>query len=479
MYALTQEQQLLPDILHRDQDSFPTERLAQLDAAGWDALFHLAVELRVVPAVYERLKQRFASPRTSTDTRDSAAQKSSVAKITSTGQSTSDSVNNSFSSTLNHFAAYSREVAKKNLRYFGELQRYLTRLKEAGIPVIPLKGIWLAHDVYPGKGMREMNDIDLLFRYDDLPEALRIVTEMGYLPEIPIHMRENLQKSHHLPPLIRKQIAVFELHWNITGPNKPYYIAPDTLWERARPGRMTGLDVMLLSPEDQLLHLALHTSYQHLFAFGLRPFYDIATTIQYFRRAGTSDPQQVAAYTNAEKADSKHGNNALQAVPALDWDLFCDRCIAFGWQRGVRLALTLSRDLVGAEVPDNVYARLQAEPDIDQELKNVALEQLFTKKKTVAQIPLPLVDMLEQKGVAGKLKAIWNRVYLPESNMLTKYPFERGSKWRYYYYLVRIHWLIRSYTVNMIRLMRGEKKLSGVVTRKKRLQSWMNQETND
>lgn len=423
MHSLLPVQQLLTKILHTDATRFPASRLAELDAAGWNALFHLAVELRVVPAVYQRLRTHYVA-----------------------GQGKEE--------TLAHFATYSRQVAKNNLRLFAQLQTVLRDFHQANISVMPLKGIWLAHEVYADKGMREMNDIDLLLRADDLPQAVHILTRRGYTSETPIHIAEQIQKSHHLSPLIQKGHAVIELHWNITRPGRPYAIDPGALWERARPGHIAGSDVLLPSPEDQLLHLALHTSYQHMFAFGLRPFYDIAATIEHFTPAIAS----------------------RRAASELDWNRLCERCEQFGWQRGVRLALMLSRDLLGARVPQEALTRLDATEQGDQPLRSIAMEQLFTKKATAAKISLPVVEMLEEKSLAKKLRAAWNRIFVPEAQLRLLYSFEAGSPWRYYYYLVRLFWVVQNHTVSFSRLLVGDRTLSGVAQRKKQLQHWMNQQ---
>ena len=86
----------------------------------------------------------------------------------------------------------------RNMRYYGDLRRLLSALKPEGIPLILLKGIFLAEAVYGDMGLREMSDIDVLARPADLARIAGILTGMGYAPLQPICVDITL-KVHHLP----------------------------------------------------------------------------------------------------------------------------------------------------------------------------------------------------------------------------------------------------------------------------------------
>ncbi|MEX0685338.1 MAG: nucleotidyltransferase family protein [Balneolales bacterium] len=341
---------------------------------------------------------------------------------------------------IEHLGAYAGQVARNNLRFFSELNKYLTHLEKDNISVILLKGAWLAQGIYSSIGLREMNDMDLLFRLEDLPAAWSILSNMGYRPERPVHIDYEITKSHHLPPVLKKGVAVFELHWNITGPGRYYSIPQDGLHDRADDHTIGGQTIKALSPEDQLLHLCLHTSYQHLFSFGLRPYCDIDATITH--------------YSNS-----------------LDWDQFTDRAAEYGWSKGTWLALAMARDLLGAEVPEEVLDELRPQGDSAYEGEKTVIqmceEQLFTKKTVAALVQPHMMDMLDGMGITRKAKIIWGRVCLPKETMMIMYNVKPGSVWIYAYYLLRLWQLIYRHTWNVFRLYRGDAVLSGVAVRKK------------
>lgn len=398
--------------LHQNPERFPDSELNTFDAKQWKTFINLAAEYRVVPLLHQRIS--------------SAALDSEIAK-----------------EALESLGIYAKEVARNNLRMYAELQQYLKALNQASIPVILLKGVYLAHQIYPGKGLREMNDMDLLFHKKDLDRAADILMQQDYQPSKPLHTEFEVKKSHHLPPMIKDQVAVFEIHWNITKPGKSYYIEPDLLWERTEVGEIMGEPVQILSPEDFLLHLCIHTSHQHMFSFGLRPFCDIAATIQYY--GGT-----------------------------LDWDRVARIATEYGWQKGTFLALWAAKDMIGADVPETTLKDLQPE-DVDAELLNISKEQVFTEKYVSASVPQPMITAFEEKNIIKKIKTVWERIFLTPEIMATRYPVKPGSIKMYAYYLVRFGEAVKRHTGKMFRIFRGDQKLTGIVERKSALHRWLNE----
>jgi hypothetical protein len=120
------------------------------------------------------------------------------------------------------------------------------------------------------------------------------------------------------------------VHWNIEDDESPFAIDVNGLWQRTRPVQIAGVFALALAPEDQLLHLCLHASYNHgwlQFEAGLRPLIDIGATLRHFAHR-------------------------------IDWDVFAQR--AFDWkvQRCAWLTLTLASCLLGADVPERVVTAL-------------------------------------------------------------------------------------------------------------------------
>jgi hypothetical protein len=67
-----------------------------------------------------------------------------------------------------------------SMRYW--LGKVIAGFRDAGIPVIVLKGALLAKTLYPSPGLRYMSDLDLLVRFHDFRDALNLLKQMGWVP---------------------------------------------------------------------------------------------------------------------------------------------------------------------------------------------------------------------------------------------------------------------------------------------------------
>jgi hypothetical protein len=350
--------QLLVDCLKKDESVVDLTRLSDLSPERWQRFLALAAQQRVKPLLWYRLRQKGL---------DKAVPGEAV-----------EALRNAFHRNTLH-----------NLRLYRELRRLLTALNSEKIPIILLKGIYLADAVYDNMGLREMNDIDVLARPADLTGIMDIMMGMGYTPFQPICVDITLTEQHHLPPLVKKGHGAFEIHRNLTMEGKSFTIDPEDLWYRAQPIHIVGCDALTLAPEDLLLHLCIHTSYHHQFDFGLRPSCDIAETIARF--------------------DS-----------TLNWQTLTDQAAQRGWQRGVYLALRMARELAGARVPSDVLERL-CPADMTEAILETVRAQIFTDKSFAVSIPLPFAEILESDRIRDKIHIFRKRLFLPNSEIATAY----------------------------------------------------------
>src|ERR1035437_7680374 len=81
-----------------------------------------------------------------------------------------------------------------------------TILCNAGIKHVLLKGMALEHTLYGSKGLRQMNDNDILVKRDEAIKAWELLQKNGYLPGISksaIHRKIMLNIGKHLPSLFK------------------------------------------------------------------------------------------------------------------------------------------------------------------------------------------------------------------------------------------------------------------------------------
>lgn len=512
--------QIFLDCLHLDRTRFPLDKLLGLDDAQWRELITLAAGHRVTAVFYNRVASALsesgyeftstgiygtAKAHVTTGTGDDhtiAAGYDHTSKtghddpsvtgygdITGTGYAdttgtgTTASTSNSkpvlpkpFRMAMDELREHTTRITEENLSKQADLKRILRRFSAEGIPVILLKGAWLAHSAYDGSAVREMADLDLMVPAVDLERAARAVMALGWRPHRTIRdIATEMRNKHHLPIMTREGAAAVELHWNLTHEKRRDYVPPDGLWERSHGIRVAWEPARALSREDMLLHLCLHLAYQHMFTFGIRPVLDVALFLQ-----------------KSEAA-------------TIDWQQLTQRAIDYRWHRGVWITLQLARDLFGAPVRQVVLDELMggdmrlpgqegasgtriaqtagsrvdrgsqpaAEKPNSAELARTAAEQLLALYYTRNFLSSQMVSMAHKKGVLDKIRHVLSRIFLPRERMCLLYDIPAGSMRVWLYYPVRVVGLLRRQLGFAFGMMRGEEEVMGHVARRERLRHYL------
>src|SRR5215510_14278797 len=199
--------------------------------------------------------------------------------------------------------------------------------------VVVLKGAALAETVYPHRALRAMSDIDLLVRSEELLRVEERLRAIGYAQQ-PHPAGTDWLKAHHYHVVFVQSKATtsdipLEIHWHLDRPSRPFAIDLASMWTRALPTRIAGVEVWMLSPEDLLLYLCLHTC-KHGLTSSLRPFCNTAAMI---RRYG----------------------------PTINWGQLQTRAARWHIAPYVYLPLHLARDVVRAAVPEACLRALKLE----------------------------------------------------------------------------------------------------------------------
>jgi hypothetical protein len=106
------------------------------------------------------------------------------------------------------------QAAADNILLLNELDRILTRLREAGAATMLLKGVSLVDEIYPDPALRPMTDIDLMVHSGDLSKVVKIFGHLGFKEQ---------KSTYHIvfsgaPP----GNLVVEIHWNMMNSNLPH-----------------------------------------------------------------------------------------------------------------------------------------------------------------------------------------------------------------------------------------------------------------
>ncbi|MGO8792326.1 MAG: nucleotidyltransferase family protein [Terriglobia bacterium] len=203
------------------------------DSLRWDALMRRAEEHQVLPLIYRSLQTL----------QFQGVPKEVQAKLK---------------------AAF-RVNAIRNMLFAAELSRVLHFLGEAGMRVMPLKGVALAELLYGDPACRVCYDIDIFVPASDALRARRVLLAQGYTSPFAedFFVNHQFRTSADCPLVTQKgDLAYFlELHWTLFPHSSHDADATLDLWSQARPREFFGTPAYNPTPEWQFLYLAGHAAY--------------------------------------------------------------------------------------------------------------------------------------------------------------------------------------------------------------------------
>ena len=324
---------------------------------------------------------------------------------------------------LDHLRDACVRSAAQSLQIGRELAQVLEALRRYGIAVVALKGAHLGHVVYRNSALRTMCDLDLLVRREDLTRATEVLTGLDYAAQYYGVEEVDYARHHHLRPLARPGGIRIEIHWHIVQPTAPFPIDIEGLWERAQSAEIAGVEALVLSPEDLVLHLCLHASFSHKFRVGLRACWDILEVVRHYR-------------------------------DTIDWDQVVRRAQQWRIGKYAYLTLRLARELLAADIPVAVIAALEP-ADFPPEVVTWARTCIFTP-----EIDTSVSPSMAKLWTSGLLKAkfmLLLRVLCPPRAAMARiYRTPPDSTRIYLYYPLRWMDLLLRYGRHAWGLWRGD-----------------------
>jgi len=403
---------LLLDCLGRKDSAEIAPGVEGLSDAEWQQLVELARSHGVIPLLYSRLKSLHSEG-------------GIAAEI--------------FSQLHNE---YLKSGGRNTLLYNG-LAEILQAFTDAGIPVIVIKGAYLAENVYKDISLRPMQDIDILLRKDDLQQGEKTLKKLGYSAYRDFLPGVDTDDYQHLLPMRRGNAAPVEVLWYLGHPGAPFQLDLEGIWQRARICRVGSHDALTLCPEDLLLYLCIHCSYQHNFEVGLLHLYDIKKILLHF------------------------GDE-------IDWDTIIMRASEWGCRRCVFLTLHLVEELFGVTLPAKIAQSIAAE-GMDPQVAAAAYDQIITVAGTVGLAPA-IPEVIQSEGVGAKMSVIAGRMFPSRKEMARMYPLAPDSPMVYLYYPVRFKDLLSRYGRGVWKMFTGDTATRDTMQRRvkgEELRQWL------
>lgn len=153
-----------------------------------------------------------------------------------------------------------RAILGRGMFMAGELLRVLDALRIAHIQAVPFKGPVFAALLGDGPGAREMYDLDILVRPEDVVEAAKVLVFLGYSASVPPHAISSPWLTKVTSELVlahRGELTMFELHWRLSPRWYPSPCTVDDVMARLTEQEVFGGRVRWPAAEELLLvHVA-------------------------------------------------------------------------------------------------------------------------------------------------------------------------------------------------------------------------------
>jgi len=302
-----------------------------------------------------------------------------------------------------------------NVVIFDEMKLVLELFQQAGIAAVVLKGPALLDVVYKDWGVRKTSDIDLLVRMENLNRAQVLLLEHNYFSVSETSLNsDGTPISHHMAGIRRTYFSPsIELHWTLRSNNKLLHLDIDAIWKRAKPGKINNTDVLLLSPEDMILHLCIHHFYKFKASIAYREINDIVAVIQQFR-------------------------------DELDWEQILENSLRYKIAPLVYAGLFFANQWLPEIIPPAILGALKTE------YSNEYFGELYILKKLEEQFYSVSDKLSASEKFSHKLKEIVVSLFPPQQKLCEKYGLSNARKQIYRYRILHPYKMLLKRIIPMV-----------------------------
>lgn len=299
----------------------------------------------------------------------------------------------------------SRSCLAWNLLLRHELVRLLGLFNQAGIPVIPLKGLYLADLLYEDPDLRPTSDLDLLVRTQDVQASQQVLEQAGCT-----RLADSDQGADYHVSYVttdgRAGRVLIELHGAL-GESHVAGLDIKAVWHSASPITWEDRTIWTMALPDLFLYTCLHAVKDGLAS--IRSLLDITLLLE------------------------RYGQD-------LPWQELAQRVKRTRIETPVSLSLILSRELLGASVPSEFLSAIRP----SRNLSRLLGQALFRWRGGVLHVPrellvgpfMALLMLCWEDSLKGKLLHL-RRNLLPSEKLQGRWaslprsssPFHRYPAW--------------------------------------------------
>ncbi|MEX1349973.1 MAG: nucleotidyltransferase family protein [Desulfobacterales bacterium] len=171
-------------------------------------------------------------------------------------------------------------------------------------------------------------------------------------------------------------------------------------------GQTNGTKILLLSPEDLLLHISIHNSYNHKFKFhGIKAICDTAQTLIFY-------------------------------ATEIDWDRLTHRAYEWGAQKSLYLTLRLTQEILGGVIGNGILDNLKPE-SCSQNIVAEAKRRIFSPEAKISPYAHMPTDFHPDNSLSKRISFTFKKIFIPPENLAALYKLPIHSKRVYLYYPIR------------------------------------------
>ena len=299
-----------------------------------------------------------------------------------------------------HWVKAHEENFNRISTYLTELDYISNKLAEEDISLIALKNAGIARGIYSCPGCCPMGDLDVLVEKKYFKKAHQVLLNNGYhfefrspLEEPDIGAAEKNGGAEYWKILPDGEKLWFELQWRAVAGR---WIRPEqepcTEDLISRSMSVSGTSVRILSPEDNLLQVALHTAkHSYVRAPGIRLHTDVDRIVRY---------------------------------QSIEWSVFLKNITALQVKTAVYFSLTIPKEIFNTPIPSDILQRFKPpawkEKIISNWLKRVGFFNPDERK--FGGVGYILFNIL----LYDDLKGLWKAVFPEKKWMKERYGFKNN-----------------------------------------------------
>ena len=282
-------------------------------------------------------------------------------------------------------------------KHISGLSIVLSKINEADIPVIVLKGL-VVRDFYPQPDQRSMSDADILVHTDDVEKVKEILIDMGYI------FLEDHKASHHIA-LVHRRYPVVEVHWNLfkrDGFSSEIEHYERLVWKHSIKVNVGKANSLSLSYEDLAMHLCMHMA-AHLAAtgFGVRQICDLVLLVE------------------------KKGEE-------IDWNSFIMKARMYGFEKFSLIMFLLCKELFHMKIPDELNVKsVNNKKYVEALIDEIFEAGVHGKKEMANQFATQVAFNFEDKdgnATLGAIKRYFRFIFPRINDMSDKYSYAKKFK---------------------------------------------------